>query len=270
MLSELTDIVISVGEQLLKWRKSGLMGGHWEGSQFKAEADSLANEKLTARLAALAPGIPVISEERQESWVDERPERYWLIDPIDGTASFAHGYPGFVTQVALMVGHRPSLAAIFAPAIDCLYTAEQGKGAFLNGSKLMRSKTMPNALIDNYPEPRGIALQAYMDFDFTHYIECGSISLKICKVADGTAGLFIKDVPVRDWDLAAPQLVLEESDGFLTDIHGHTIEYANGYEKTGLVAACHLGRIEQIVNWYVDIDLKKMFYNCQCKYTQSQ
>jgi 3'-phosphoadenosine 5'-phosphosulfate (PAPS) 3'-phosphatase len=68
------------------------------------------------------------------------------------------------------------------------------------------------------------------------YVECGSIALKICRVADGTADLFVKDVVVRDWDLAPAHLVLLAAGGILTDFRGEAIVYRGGMEKYGLVA----------------------------------
>lgn len=253
MLSEVGNIVASVGELLLQWRESGIVAGEWDGPQFKAQADLMAHEELTEKLANLAPDVPIISEESQASWVDIRPECHWLIDPIDGTASFVQGYSGFVTQVALIVDRVPQLAAICVPAFQSLYTAERGQGAFLNGVRLFREQTFPpKVLIDNYPEPRGVTLQAYSELHFTHYIECGSISLKICKVADGSADVFFKTVTIRDWDLAAAHLVMEETGGFLTDIYGNRIEYTRGYETPGVVAASHPDSIELLVGWYTD------------------
>ena len=191
MIAELSTIVKTLGAKLLEWRLHGRTSGRWEGAQFKAQADKSAHDFLAGELSCLAPKIPVISEEDEHSLSIERPRQYWLIDPIDGTASFAQGYSGFVTQVALIVDHTPHLAAIYAPVFDALYVAERNQGAFLNGSKLCCSHYRESKiLIDNYPEPRGITLAAYSALKFTRYIECGSIALKICKVADGTADLF--------------------------------------------------------------------------------
>jgi len=251
MLTELERIVTTVGSLLLQWRESGQIEGKWDGSQFKSHSDLMAHEKLAEQLKNLAPEIPIISEEDQASWVDFRPERHWLIDPIDGTASFAQDYLGFVTQVALMVENAPVLAAIYAPALKSTYLAECGRGAFLNGVRLFRQQTFPpTTLIDNYPEPRGVALQAYNELGFTNYIECGSISLKICKVADGMADLFFKNVIVHDWDLAAPQLVLEEAGGILRDINGKKIRYDSDYNQSGIVAAASEGACMRFVSWY--------------------
>jgi len=222
----------------MEWRHSGQLSGNWEGPhQFKAVADGLAHEALTVRLNKLSPGLPIISEENPKSWQDRRPERYWLIDPIDGTASFVQGYPGFVTQVALMINNAPSLAAIYAPAHKQLYTGERANGAFLNGRPLAVRQGTAATLIDNFPEPRGAAQSVYESLHLSRYIECGSIALKICRVADGTADLFFKDVPVRDWDLAAPQLILEEAGGVLTDSQGQKIPYTRDFERPGVAVA---------------------------------
>jgi 3'(2'), 5'-bisphosphate nucleotidase/myo-inositol-1(or 4)-monophosphatase len=251
VINELTRVVKEVGIIMLEWRSSELFEGVWDGPQYKAKVDLMAHEALVDRLYKLAPEIPVISEEDASSIVDKRPECYWLIDPIDGTASFATGYPGFVTQVALIENYRPRLAAIYAPVLNELYTAVSGKGAYLNGNTLRVTGTnMFETLIDNYPEPRGVTAELYRSLDFKAYIECGSISLKICKIADGVADVFFKSVTIRDWDIAAPHLVLEESGGFLTDAYGNRPEYRGSYEHAGIIATQSKEANEEIVVWH--------------------
>lgn len=254
MLVELTRIVREVGHALIELRNSGLVKGCWDGSQYKTLADLQAHKMLTERLKELAPDMPIVSEEDPASLSESFPDRYWLVDPIDGTASFAEGFSGYVTQVALVINNEPRLAAIYAPALDILYVAERGHGAFANGRKLYCDPNrVTGALIDNYPEPRGITRLAYDDLGFTFYIECGSISLKICKVAEGIADLFFKDVTVRNWDLAAPQVVLEEAGGVLMDISGREIDYSSGYEQTGIVAAQSKEVAMCLVSWYTHL-----------------
>jgi len=256
MISELSEIVRAVGQRLLEWRDQGITEGKWEGSQFKARADMLSHNMLVQKLKQLTPGMLVISEEDPRSLLAERPDRYWLIDPIDGTASFVQGYPGFVTQVALIERERPQLAAVYGPALKCLYLAVRGQGAFLNGKRLRCIQNQePAVLIDNYPEPRGTALLAYEALNLDRYIECGSISLKACKVADGAADVFFKDIVVRDWDLAAPQLVLEEAGGTLLDIYGRDVVYTGSHERAGVVAACSDAIARRLVSWYADLTM---------------
>lgn len=237
MITEISEITYEVGQLLLSKRDS-LLDATWEGTQLKSKADIFAHEALTERLKKLNFNIPIISEEGKLPEPNSRPEKYWLIDPIDGTASFVGGYSGFVTQIALMVNHKPILAAVYAPVRNELFTAEVSMGAFLNGKKLtINNYSVANSIIDNYPEPKGITKTIYEAMNLKEYIECGSISLKICKIADGTADIFFKDIIVRDWDIAAPHLLISESGGVLRSSLGEDINYCGDYSHKGLVAS---------------------------------
>ena len=120
-----------------------------------------------------------------------------------------------------------------------MYLAELNSGARLNGEPLkVNSSISEIRLIDNYPEPRGIAQLITRSSRDAKYIESGSIGLKICKVADGTANLFVKDVIVRDWDLAPGHLILSEAGGIFRDLHGNEIKYSGEVEqKNGIIAS---------------------------------
>ncbi len=249
MKDDLARAVTEVGALLLELRAAGRTEGRWEGTQFKAEADLLAHRELKRRLEALSK-IPVLSEEDAASQARERPERYWLIDPIDGTASFVGGFDGFVTQAALLEAGSPRLAAVCAPALQRLYVAEKGRGATLNGKALALSrKGAPEILIDNCPQPRGSASRLFRDLGFKSYLESGSIGLKICRVADGGADVFFKDVVVRDWDVAAPELVLEEAGGCLVELDGAEFPYRGGFEHPGLIAARSREIARAVLDW---------------------
>jgi 3'(2'), 5'-bisphosphate nucleotidase len=251
MIKNLSEIVKEIGGLLLQWRAAGIRQGVWEGTQFKARADAMAHAALSNRLQTLAADLPILSEEDVSSQVVHRPDRYWLIDPIDGTASFVQGFDGFVTQVALIQDGQPCLAAINAPALALTYIAERGKGSYVNGERLaLAGSGAMDVLIDNYPDPRGITRAAYTGLGFSRYLECGGISLKICRVADGTADIFFKNVMVKDWDLAAPQLVLSEAGGVLQDIHGGDISYDRDYSHEGLIAAASEEACRRLADWY--------------------
>ncbi len=248
--------VLAVGALLRGWRADpAARNGVWEGHQFKAHADVMAHEALTDRLTAIDGAIPVRSEE-DPTWHGRdsaRPERYWLIDPIDGTASFAAGFRGYVTQAALVVNARPTLAAIYAPEHDVLYTALRGAGAAANGRPLTPQAPAPlgtGVLTDSAPRPRGIARRVYDHFGYTEYLECGSISLKLCRIAEGAAQLFVKDVPVRDWDVAAPELLVTETGGWLCRLDGADFPYTAGVEHTGLIAAADPDTCAAVAHWH--------------------
>ncbi|WP_236700617.1 3'(2'),5'-bisphosphate nucleotidase CysQ family protein [Allosalinactinospora lopnorensis] len=248
--------VREVGALLREWRSAPWAAkGAWEGSQFKARADAMAHEALASRLAAIDSGIPVLSEEDPASLAPEsgRPSRYWLIDPIDGTASYVGGFSGYVTQAALVSSGRPVMAAIHVPETDVLYTAVRGRGAAANGVPLPANGPAPlgtGVLTDNTPRPQGITRAVYERFGYTAYLECGSISLKLCRIAEGTAQLFVKDVPVRDWDVAAPELLLTETGAHLSRLDGAAFPYTGGFEHTGLVAAADPATGAAIAHWH--------------------
>lgn len=248
LIERIQDILREVGATLLAMRANGPVEGVWHATQLKSEADLIAEMMIIQRLRALSPDLPVMSEEDQASHVVDRFSRYWLVDPIDGTASFCGGYSGFVTQLALMENAQPVLGVVYAPALDMMYVAEKGSGASANGIKLaVGLQCGAIILTDNYPEPRGIAQLLHEKLPCVGYLESGSIGLKICRVADNQATLFVKDVTVRDWDLAPGHLILNEAGGVLVDLQGHEINYGGSMEQAGgLIAASSQVIVERV------------------------
>lgn len=251
MIEDLKKTVTAAGKVLLNLRNDQRTEGEWKGSQYKAYADSVMHDCLVKHLRDFAPDIPVVSEEDPDSWKSAFPAIFFLIDPIDGTASFAQGFDGFVTQVALVKHGAVHCSAICHPLSGSLFWAVRGRGAYCNKRQLrITNKTRLGTIIDNYPQPRGITRSAVSSLHIQYYIECGSIALKICKVADNTADIFFKNVPVQQWDLAAPHLILTESGGILYDIWGRDINYVEKTEYEGIVAANSKKNAKRLLAWY--------------------
>lgn len=252
MRERLADILVRAGKLLLQRRADGNFGFTRAGAVVNASVDKEMHTFLLRELTGLTPGIPVLSEEDTTGRTGTRPSRYWLVDPLDGTASFVDGFSGFVTQAALIENRRPVVACIYAPALDELFQAETGAGATRNGEFIRTAKRPKNGLIltDNYPTPRGVAYDLMHEWNLAEYLVSGSIGLKICLVASGKADLFIKDVPVRDWDVAAPQLVLEEAGGCMATSNGGDFAYAGSFEHTGLIACASRELAKSAVTWF--------------------
>lgn len=246
------EILRNCGAMLMECLERGKTNGEWSGEQFKAEADDLAHNFLASSLSKAFPGVPIVSEEDAAS-IAVCAGDHFIIDPIDGTASFAHGFAGWVTQAAYIRGGRPVMAGIYAPASDEYFSAISSNGAYCNGHKLCIPTSSDRAatLIDNYPEPRGVALEIMQALQISTYLESGSIALKICRVADGTADLFVKNMIPRDWDIAAPMLVLSEAGGVITDIKAAPIVLGRKERShQGLIAACSPAVAEQVRTWF--------------------
>lgn len=245
-------ILRECGAMLLECLAAGRTEGEWSGAQFKAKADDLAHEFLVAALGGAFPGVPVVSEEDAASPAACSGDHF-IIDPIDGTASFAHGFAGWVTQAAYISEGRPVMAGIYAPASEEYFSAIFSHGAYCNGRRLsvVGSGDRAASFIDNYPEPRGIAQELMQALDISQYIESGSIALKICRVADGSVDLFVKDMTPRDWDVAAPMLLLAEAGGVLTDIQGAALKLGSAERRhQGLIAAASPVIAEQVHTWF--------------------
>jgi 3'(2'), 5'-bisphosphate nucleotidase len=99
------------------------------------EADKLSNEIICSMLEQYYPHIPILSEENKEISYEQRKEweYFWLIDPIDGTKEFIKKNGEFTINIALIYRDKPILGVVFAPALDMLYFAKEGEGAFKNG-----------------------------------------------------------------------------------------------------------------------------------------
>ena len=247
----LVSQVYSLGTDLCSLRDSNsFTAGEWKGSQFKSQADDYAHARTCEFLHKITPGVRVVSEEdpRGHHFLGE--ELYWLIDPIDGTRSYCEGFQGFAIQICLMANGRPTWSCVYAPAESRMYVAQTEGGAFVNGLRVSRS--VPYArrcLVDNYPEPRGIASSVFQNLPATEYLESGSLGLKICKVADGQADIFVKDVEIKVWDIAPAELLLKEVGGYLTDLEGKPICYNQDVNlRNGLVATASKEVLDSVLS----------------------
>ena len=133
------------------------------------------------------------------------------------------------------------LSGIYAPERNEIYLSEKNKGVSLNG-KFLRRIDIKNkiTIIDNYPKPKGITKFIFNRPNCDKYLECGSLGLKLCKIVDGSANLFVKDVIVHDWDIAPAHLMLEEMGFFINDYEGNQINYNNQNPINGFIASNNL------------------------------
>jgi len=211
------------------------------GTQFKSNADLLANEIIKSHLKKYSK-YPILSEEDKSSWRYIDSKLYWLIDPLDGTASYCEGFPGYVSQLCLMKNFRPIFGAIYAPEFNLFFHAKEGEGAFCNFEKLLnRSLDRKNLkLIDNYPKPNGVSKKVFKEFKCKEYIESGSLGLKISRVSDGYADIFVKDVKTKIWDLAPGDILLRELNSEIINLKGERIDYSNLTIEDGIICTRNL------------------------------
>lgn len=180
------------------------------------KADLQANEIICNSLINLYPNIPIMSEENKQTDYEIRKDwdYYWCIDPIDGTKEFIKKNGEFTINIALIYNHEPILGVVYAPAIDVMYSAKKGFGAFKNGEKLPIKRDDNKYIIVASKSHMSKETQTYIQNIKTtkekELISMGS-SLKLCLVADGSAECYPRIAPTMEWDTAAADAIVRES-----------------------------------------------------------
>ncbi|MDC7234638.1 MAG: inositol monophosphatase family protein [Spirochaetales bacterium] len=189
------------------------------------EADQAVESFLRKEIGEKYPDHAVLGEEEGET--GSSPCR-WIIDPIDGTIAFLHGQYQYSVSIALEVEGRTELAAVFAPALNDLFTARRGKGAFLNGTPLHVSDTekIGDAVFaSGFPciragmKETNLPLFSEMMMHIRDFRRGGSAALELCFVASGQQdGYWEKHIEI--YDVAAGILMVEEAGGQVSDYRG--------------------------------------------------
>lgn len=193
-------------------------------------ADQLAEEVILTKL--ISTGIPVLAEESVAAGrVPEASERFFVVDPLDGTKEFLKRNGEFTVNIALVDGGKPVLGVVLAPATGATYLGGPD-GAFEIDA---RDQRLPLRTVVDGPikvvasRSHGHdALEGFCEtFKVEEDVSVGS-SLKFCLVAKGEAQLYPRFTPTSEWDTAAGQAVLEAAGGAVLTLDGHPLRYGKG------------------------------------------
>ncbi|HEV8572423.1 MAG TPA: inositol monophosphatase family protein [Actinomycetota bacterium] len=202
---------------------------------YVTEVDRRSERAIGALLRAEAPHLPVVGEELGGN----RADRFWLVDPLDGTTNFFHGLPVFAVSVALMEEGRPVAGAVHAPMLGLTYSAARGRGAVGDGGALHVSSRDPTTAVvatgfpfrvkDRLPQYERLLRPALRRFEDLR--RPGAASMDLAWVAAGTLDGFF-ELGLGPWDVAAGALLIEEAGGVVTDWAGGP-DYLSGDILTG-------------------------------------
>lgn len=194
------------------------------------EVDIASEKKIVEIIKSKYPNHGFILEEGDDSQTDS--EYIWVIDPIDGTTSFAHDYPMFSISIALFKSCKPFLGVVYVPYLDELFYAQLGIGAYLNDKKINVSKidSLNKSLVaTGFPYSR---IKSNVDNlnNFSKMAKIaqglrrsGSAAIDICYVACGRVDAYW-ELGLKIMDTAAAQVILKESGGKVTDYLGRNID----------------------------------------------
>ena len=217
-IEDIEAIAIEASDAIMKIYVKDFSVEYKDDKSPLTEADTKANEIICKRLEELYPTIPMMSEENKEVPFDARKgwEYYWCIDPIDGTKEFIKKNDEFTINIALIHKDTPVLGVVYAPAINEMYSAKKGHGAYKNAQKLpLFTNSNPEEKLFVVASKSHLSeeTQAFIDALNSKEIEQISkgSSLKLCMVAEGIADIYPRLAPTMEWDTAAADAIVRES-----------------------------------------------------------
>lgn len=202
------------------------------------QADIAANKIIVEHLTKIDPNIPILSEENdipnfsiRQTW-----QRYWLVDPLDGTRGFIRRSSEFCVNIALIENHEPILGVIYSPVDKMCYYAMKGGDAFSLSSKtnviqkLAVSKNNKNTLrfltghFDKTFQLSERKKSLEKSFGNVTITQMNS-AIKFAVIASGSADVYVRFGPTSEWDTAAGQCILEAAGGAVVDFNGQPLQY---------------------------------------------
>jgi 3'(2'), 5'-bisphosphate nucleotidase len=197
------------------------------------DADEAAEALIVPVLQRLTPEVPVVAEEAVAAGhCPVVGDRFWLVDPLDGTKEFVQRNGEFTVNVALVEQGVPVLGVVLAPALAKLWAGVEGRGAFVEERGVrqpIRCRTRPAegwTVVASRSHGDAQALSAFLQgAPVAEVCSIGS-SLKLCLLAEGRADLYPRFGPTMAWDIAAGHAVLLAAGGGVIELDGRPLTYA--------------------------------------------
>jgi myo-inositol-1(or 4)-monophosphatase len=229
-MKELNDFAVNLARDagnLLKEKFNSKHEVHYKGEiNLVTEADKMSEDLIIAAINSSFPDHGILSEESPAQ--NSSAKLRWIIDPLDGTTNYAHGYPVFCVSIALENEGVIVLGVIYDPLREDMFVAVRGSGAYLNGKKLKVSPTATlsrSLLATGFPYDIRMSKDNNLNYFNLMAVEAqairraGAAALDIAYLAAGRFDGFW-ELKLMPWDVAAGCLMVEESGGVISDMSG--------------------------------------------------
>ena len=199
-------------------------------NDFVTEVDQAAEEAVIDVLLQAYPGHAILAEESGRSRGAKDSEYLWIIDPLDGTTNFIHGFPVYAVSIALAHRGQVQQAVVYDPARNDMFYASKGRGAFLNDRRLRvskRTRLLESLIGTGFPFRKGDNFKRYLKMFEEVMQHCaglrrpGAAALDLCYVAAGWYDGFF-ETGLNPWDIAAGSLMVTEAGGLIGNFTGES------------------------------------------------
>jgi 3'(2'), 5'-bisphosphate nucleotidase len=233
LLEPVVELAHEAGRKILDIYDSEFAVQEKDDKSPLTEADMASHHAIVAGLGALTPDIPILSEESADLPFAERSawQRYWLVDPLDGTREFIKRNGEFTVNIALIEDGVAVLGVVHVPVTGVSYLGCRGKGAFKreqDGSERaisVRALGSGPVMVVGSRSHRGDSLNRFLEKLGEHEMVGMGSSLKLCLVAEGAADIYPRLGLTSEWDTAAAQCVVEQAGGTVTDTAMQPLRY---------------------------------------------
>lgn len=245
LIGPLLDLARAAGDVILRVYASDFEVRGKSDSSPVTLADEQAERLILAGLARLDPSTPVVAEEAVAAGqVPVVGQRFWLVDPLDGTREFVDRNGEFTVNLALIDGGEPVLGVVFAPVIGRLFACARGEGAFevdADGHRRdIRCRKVPAeglTVLASRSHGDGAALDDWLAGQRVAAVKTAGSSLKLCLLAAGEADAYPRFGRTMEWDIGAGHAVLAAAGGSVLTLHGDALRYGKpGFENPHFVA----------------------------------
>lgn len=257
-LKKVADIVITAAEIIIRGRSSNLSTEVKQDGSLVTEVDEGMQNHIQKRLMANWPKYGFVGEEMsyddQVKEVEANGDGYWVLDPLDGTTNFISGFLFYGVSLALVINGHPVLAVVYDPVREECFSAEIGKGSYLNGHRLITPGThLLSDCVANVDYKRlvgDLSSQLVRCPPYRSQRNLGSSVLEWCWLASGRIQLYLHGGQ-KLWDYSAGYLILTEAGGAATSLSGLPLDCSK-LRKRSVVAAVNAGLLEQWEKWIFD------------------
>lgn len=219
MINSVINIVKKAGSKILEIYTSGDYNLTNKNDGSPLTLADLASDKIIIEELQKISDLPILTEENYVDYdIRKNWEKFWIVDPLDGTKDFMEKNHQFTINIALIEKNVPILGVIYAPALDLIYWAEKNKGAFKNGIKIKNDSQRIELISADSNFHSSQATLEFLQANKIVNVERFGSAIKFGKLAEGEIDIYPRFNGSKEWDTAAGHIILNEANCEIIDL----------------------------------------------------